>query len=354
MSRRQIWVIDDYRYRRLSRESLVREYPLAAVLHTHSYHSEEDLAPLNDVMALPVLRRFNGIFRRVFKTKAKEALDYSNLYYCPPISPREVYELELASARELGFEEILMAVTDHDKIAGCLELLDERPDLEPLTTVGEELSVPYEGDEFHLGVFGIRRDGAEQLHARLQELAGRGALDDLFELLDERGCLVVLNHPLYNMRRAGNHLILLRRLLGRYGWAIHALEFNGLRRPEENDAVVALARQFGKPVVGGGDRHSPIPSVVLAAAREAATFDDYLEEVKRGGGVTVCKPDYFQPHAWKMFVRILFYVAAYRRITFYKDTPITSFALDDRIVPDYFAGVAGFLLKTLSALRLVR
>lgn len=330
-----------------------RGFSTAVALHTHSYHSREDLDALNHIMELPILRKLNGIFKRSFREKAKEELDYANLHYSPPISPEEVYDLELNSARVHGFDRLLLAISDHDKIVASQELMEKRPDLQDYTSISEELSFKYENQVFHLGVVGIPVRSADAVHKRLQDMAARNELDEMFELLRENRCLVIFNHPLYALKKVGNHEQLVTALLRRYGWAIDALEYNGMRCLDENNAVLELARVWRKPIIGGGDRHSPLPSTVLSAGREAENFPDFFEEVRKGRAVAVCLPNYFKPHGWKMFVRILYYVEAYRRIVFYRDIPITAFPIDERIIPDYFADVARFLLRLFNGLRLV-
>ncbi len=64
-------------------------------------------------------------------------------------------------------------------------------------------------------------------------------------------------------------------LLQRYGWAIHALEYNGMRGQEENDRVLQLAKHVGKPVVGGGDSHLLLASSVLSLS-QAASYSGIL------------------------------------------------------------------------------
>lgn len=352
MARPNCWIINNYDYRPSNLPQ--REFSAAVVLHSHSYHSEENLGILNDVMELPILSKLNKFFKRSFRLKAKEELDFSNLHYSPPISAEEAYDLELKGIQELGFERMLMAITDHDKIAAGQELLEARPELKDFSAIGEELSFKFDKQIFHLCVLGIPAYSAEEYHKTLQEYAQRGDLDNMFELLEEIGCLVVLNHPFYRLNGVDNHEELLMRLLKRYSSKIHALEFNGMRRRNENEKTLELARWLRKPVVGGGDRHSPIPSLALAAAREATTFPDYIEEVKSGSGVTICKSDYFIPHGWKYFVRILYYVEAYRRITFYKQVPITDYPIDDRIITDTFADIARFLLRIIGRFGMLR
>jgi hypothetical protein len=114
----------------------------------------------------------------------------------------------------------------------------------------------------------------------------------------------------------------LQRLLKRYGWAIHALEYNGMRRLEENDRVLELAQQVGKPVVGGGDSHFLLPSSTLCGSPAAANFTDFMEEVKSGRATPLVKSDYFAPLRWKLFLRVLAFIAHYRQIAHFRGEPV--------------------------------
>jgi hypothetical protein len=354
MSRPEYWIIENYDYRPCKPSRA--EFRSAVALHTHSYHSEESLGSLEWIMEMPVLRWFNNIFKRAFREKAKEELNYGDLYYCPLVSPLEVYELERKSAEAFVTEKFLLAITDHNKIAACQELLEARPDLAPVLAISEELSIFFEEEEFHLGVIGIPTEHADEHHKILQEYGPKGHIGSLFDYLTalKPQPLVILNHPFYQLDTAPEHGPRLLRLLRKYGSYVHAMEFNGLRPRKENDATLDLAWQFRKPVVGGGDRHASIASLALAVSREAETMNDFIEEVKGGTGVSILKNDYFFPHSWKIFVRILQYVQYYRRITFYKGVPITDYPIDERIIPDYFADAAGMILKVLKWFRLVR
>lgn len=352
MTRPLCWVIDNYEYRPCNTPA--REFKMPVCLHGHSYHSEENLGRLNYVMKLPVLNLINEFFNQAFRSKAHDDLDYNDLHYCPPISPEEVYELELGNVRELGWEDVLIAITDHDKIAGCHELMEARPELVPNTTVSEELSIYFDHQVIHLGVHGIPVKESDEIHKNLQEMAQKKDHDGIFELLHEKNCLVIFNHPLWQLKWQGDFDRAFQSFLDRYLWAIDAFEFNGLRRRVENDQVIDLARRYQKPLIGGGDRHTPIASLVMTASYEAETFADFIQEVKEGHGVVIVKNDYFLSLGWKLFVRILQYVQTYRKIVFYKNIPLTSYPVPDRMIPDLFADLSRFLTNFLTRLNLVR
>ena len=85
-------------------------------------------------------------------------------------------------------------------------------------------------------------------------------------------------------------------LLRRYGWAIAALELNGMRSRAENQGVVELARHVTKPLLGGGDSHLLMPSSALCASR-AATYADFVAEVRSGWGRPIVTREYFSSSA---------------------------------------------------------
>src|SRR5207248_8238873 len=161
-----------------------------------------------------------------------------------------------------GFDGVHLAITDHDEFAGNVALRRARPDLNGSVAVSEELSLWFEGHLFHLGVCHLPENEAESTHAQIQAAAKGRRYDELFETLAASGCLVILNHPLVAWK-PGAQAIPVTELLSRYGWAIHALEVNGMRTREENDSVLELARPRKITVGGGGRRHLLVSRIVV-------------------------------------------------------------------------------------------
>jgi hypothetical protein len=221
------WTIENYAYRECRRPA--REFPYAVSLHNHSSRSVENLASLNQVVKLSFMRPLSGTLRWAFGFERSAAVNYTDLIYNPPYSPEDVLRTESNAARSLGFGGIHFAITDHDECAGGVELLERRPDLSDHIAIGEEVSIRFQGHVFHLGVTGLPLDAIGDTHRRIQAVARGGALDDLFEFLAASGCLVVFNHPLIPWGPGGEARIPAADLLARYGWAIHALEYNGMR-----------------------------------------------------------------------------------------------------------------------------
>jgi predicted metal-dependent phosphoesterase TrpH len=103
--------------------------------------------------------------------------------------PADVYRL--AKARGMD----LVAITDHDSIDGCLELLEARPDAADLI-VGEEIScrMPGSNIEVHLAAYGM----TEGLHRDVQRL--RANVFDVIAYLREGHVFFALNHLLHFYR----------------------------------------------------------------------------------------------------------------------------------------------------------
>jgi len=321
------WIVEDGRLRPCPEPS--QEFASLVCLHTHSCHSKEDLAGLNWVVQLGYMRPFKGLLQRSFGLAGIPDLDYRELGYRPPFRPGDIRSMEAENARRLGVDQLLLAVTDHDEVAGSLELRQQNPDQRDLIALGEELSVRYDGHVFHLGLSGLPEESLHDAHASLQASARGGRLDELFEQLQSLGCLVVLNHPLITWNRVRTEVPALS-LVKRYGWAIDALELNGMRSSEENRRVVELARHVGKPLVGGGDSHLLMPSSALCASR-ATTYADFIAEVRSGWGRPLVRREYFAPLRWKMSLRVLSFIAQYRQIAEFRGEPICAI-LDGRWV----------------------
>jgi predicted metal-dependent phosphoesterase TrpH len=350
MRRRSAWKIENYTYRECSHPD--REFRSAVSLHSHSCHSVEKLAALNQVVKLAFMRPLTGVLQSSFGLGGVSNLNYAEVTFNPPYTPEDVYQMESAAAAQWGFNGVHLGLTDHDEFVGSLALLRRRPDLSGRIALSEELSVWYQGHLFHLGVSGLPESEIYETHARLQSAARGGRHDELFETLAASGCLVVLNHPLIAWT-PGPETIPITDLLTRYGWAIHAIEVNGMRRREENDRVLELARQWRKPVVGGGDSHLLVASSILSLS-QAASYRDFIAEVKDGHAVPFLTPDYFASLNWKLFLRVLFFMSRYRQIASYKGQPVATM-LERRIVLlDPVGSVSRAFLALVSALGLAR
>ncbi|MGA2352639.1 MAG: hypothetical protein ABSF70_19560 [Terracidiphilus sp.] len=345
------WIVENYAYRRCPHPA--REFNCAVSPHNHSIHSIENMAFLNQVVKMSFMRPFRGILQAAFGLGGIADLNYADIYYRSPLTVEDVYLTESASAAALGFAGVHLGITDHDEMAGSIELLRKHPEVAFRNPLGEEISIYFDDYLFHLGVTGVPADGIEQLHTSLQSAARERRLDDLFEMLRASGSLVVFNHPLVPWGKNPGRKIPAEMLLSRYGWAIHALEYNGMRSQKENDRVLELARHVGKPVVGGGDSHLLLASPVLSLT-QAASYLEFAAEVKEGRAVSLILPTYFAPLSWKIFLRVLYFIAHYRRIGHFRGQPVGDLLSGRTVLLDPVGFVARGFLNATSALGLIR
>src|ERR1700756_1315730 len=227
MRRQSAWKIENYTYRECPDPK--REFGFAVSLHNHSCHSVEKLAALNLIVKMAFMRPLSGVLQSAFGLGQISDLNYAEITYNPPYTPDDVYQIESAAAGRWRFNGVHLAITDHDEFAGNVALMRGRPDLDGHIAIAEELSLWYQGHLFHLGLSGLPEHGTDQTHSRIQSAARGGRYDELFETLAASGCLVVLNHPLVAWG-PGSETIPVTDLLTRYGWAIHALGGDGMRR----------------------------------------------------------------------------------------------------------------------------
>jgi hypothetical protein len=71
----------------------------------------------------------------------------------------------------------------------------------------------------------------------------------------------------------------LTRFLDQHARWIHALEINGFRSWQENQTVIELAENIGKPIISGGDRHC-CQSNTMVNITDAASFDEFVAEIR--------------------------------------------------------------------------
>ncbi|MEW6366648.1 MAG: hypothetical protein AB1714_18620 [Acidobacteriota bacterium] len=345
------WTVENWEYRPCPNPA--GRFSTLISIHNHTRYSIEDLAPLNAFIRLGFMRPFGGILQRAFGLAWVDHLDYADIKYNPPFSPLDALEIERADSPNIGIDRLLLAITDHDDIGGSLELLRLTQYDRQRLALGEELSFRFQEHLFHLGVVGLETERAESDHASLQREARAGRIDELFEHLAATGCLVVLNHPLLPKGGIEKVSIPASDLLKRYGWAIHALEYNGMRSREENDAVIALAREVGKPLVGGGDSHSLSAATVVCASAGARDFGEFIDEVKAGLAIPFIKPHYFGSTRWKITLRVLNFIAHYRRVARFQGEPVNNL-IGRFVLLDPVGLAARAFLRLTAALGLVR
>ena len=153
--------------------------------------------------------------------------------------PEEVYEL--AKRRGMDF----VTITDHDTIAGAMELVD-RPDV----FISEELTARFRGEPqaVHVLCYGITPDD----HERLQEQAGD--VDAVAAYLHGGDIACALAHPFYAVDAplSARHRRQLARLFP--VWETR----NGSRARELNLPASIYIETHGGTGVGGSDDHAGI------------------------------------------------------------------------------------------------
>jgi hypothetical protein len=272
-------------------------------LHSHTLYSRESLQFIyhagarNSILAA-VIRNGEQRYRQFHGTD----LDLRRGWWTPPLGPHEAWALEKTQIENLGLGG-LVSLTDHDDIEApvSLHLLDECRE----TPVSFEWTVPYASTFFHLGVHNLPVSEARALFERMDEYRRSPRPEQLVEILAEVAAapetLVVFNHPLWDESGIGvrKHVEVARRFLQIYGPYLHALELNGLRPWRENSGVVSLAAEFDKPVISGGDRHGVEANAMLNLTN-AATFSEFVEEVRSGWSDVLILSHYHEPHALRI------------------------------------------------------
>ena len=257
----------------------------AASLHCHTSFSKELLTFIPHYAAMiPVVSRFFRTEMDRYLTIHEKTIDFGKAHWTPPVSPRQVLEVErLQIESRLGLP-AFVSITDHDDIEASLRL--QVIDSGRRIPISLEWTVPYGDGFFHLGVHNLPQDSATEIYCLLMKYTEQDvdamSLRDLFVLLNETPeILVVLNHPLWDIEFIGEkeHRACLRAFLAEHGEWIHALEINGFRSWSENHAVLKLAEDFGFPVVTGGDRHGCQANTMVNLTR-ANSFADFVAEVR--------------------------------------------------------------------------
>jgi hypothetical protein len=286
-----------------SERSVTRAFHAGVSLHSHTEHSQEKLDDLPRYLdRMPVVSQFLRWERKRYLAATGENLDFTRAYWRGPLSAQSAYDLERLQIERLGLR-ALVSLTDHDTIDAGLLLQAGRPAGE--IPISVEWTVPYEQTYFHMGIHNLAPSLAisfMQEFSRYTRKPQTYVLGQLFEALQaDPSILVVLNHPLWDMAGVGRTQLTaqLRQFLDAYGRHIHALEINGLRCWPENMSVVSLAREFGYPVVAGGDRHGLEPNATINLTR-ANTFAEFAEEIRveRSSDIAVL-PQYQEPLAFR-------------------------------------------------------
>jgi hypothetical protein len=272
-------------------------------LHSHSDCSRETLEFIpRFAKQIPVLASCLERGTALYQRENGRPLEFAEWYWRPPVTPAMVVDSEQQNLEQRLGVPGLVSLTDHDTIEGPLALrADGRTDV----PVSFEWSVPFGGTVFHLGVHNLPPATSETMTQAMEAYTTEPPRDPsqrLGELLDALGncpeTIVVLNHPYWDLREAGQlqHDSALLTLLRAHHDRMHALELNGYRSWAENRQVLPLAQGFGLPVVGGGDRHGVAPNAIVNLTR-TGTLAGFAHElrVERSSQCLVF-PEYADPY----------------------------------------------------------
>jgi len=176
--------------------------------------------------------------------------------------PHEVYEL--AKRRGMDF----VTITDHDTIAGVLEITD-RPDV----FVSEELTAHFRGEPqaVHVLCYGISPDDHEWLQAH------RGDVEICAAYMYEREIVCALAHPYYTVGAplTPRHRQRLAQLFEI--WEVR----NGARPRELNRPAATYMATLGGAGIGGSDDHAGVDiGRTWTAAPLARTPVEFLAHVR--------------------------------------------------------------------------
>src|ERR671915_1407140 len=184
--------------------------------------------------------------------------------------PEEVYEL--AKRRGMDF----VTITDHDTIAGVLEIADR-----PEVFVSEELTARFRGEPqaVHVLCWGITPDD----HEWLQHNAGD--VEACAEYLHGNSIACALAHPFYAVAAPleARHRRRLARLFP--VWETR----NGSRAPELNLPAAVYIETHGGAGVGGSDDHAGVDiGRTWTETPPASTPEELLRHLRRGHATAWC------------------------------------------------------------------
>jgi len=274
-------------------------------LHSHTLHSEESLGFIYRLaIGVAPIRMALQHGEARYRAVHGGDLDLRRAWWTPPLAVHHAFQLEQSQIQDRFGLRALVSITDHDNITGPLKLrvLSECERV----PVSVEWTVPFRGTFVHFGVHNLPLESARDIMAELAAFTAIPAEERLGDLLEwlaacpER--LVVFNHPCWDEKGIShnNHMVIARELLNRFGSNLHALELNGLRPWAENRDAILLARDYGKPVISGGDRHALEPNTILNLTK-AGSFSEFADEVRNGRSTVLITNQYSEP----FFLRIL-------------------------------------------------
>lgn len=260
-----------------------QQFETGVSLHSHTYHSRELLGFIpRFAKPIPGLRTAVQYQADRYKRIHGHDLNFNRGFWTPPLSPRQAFKVEAGQLMERDLRP-LVSLTDHNEIEAPSALRGQ----DGVSPISVEWSVPLTGSFIHLGIHNLPPNRAQTLHLAMQHYRDSldlEFLDDVLASLDAiPEVLIVFNHPMWDEPKAGAaiHQKMIVDFLDRYRRRIHAFELNGLRPWNENRLVPALAEQYAKPLISGGDRHAGEPNACINLT-DKCSFSEFADEIRSG------------------------------------------------------------------------
>ena len=285
-------------------------------LHSHTLHSRESLDFIyHAATRAPILAAAIRHGERIYQKIHGAPLDLARGWWTPPLGAHDAWLLEKSQIESLD-QDALVSITDHDNIDApvSLQVLDECRG----APISVEWTVPFGPTFFHLGVHNLPAGQARALWAEMNGYRQKPDEARLGELLTALASLdpvlIVFNHPLWDERGISQaaHRQVALEFLRRFGPSLHALELNGLRPWKENRDVIALAKARQKPAISGGDRHALEPNALLNLTN-AATFEEFAEEVRAGWSSVLVLRHYREQYALRILHNMMDVLRTYEQ-----------------------------------------
>lgn len=284
-------------------DDAVDRFRTGVSLHSHTTFSKESLAFIpHYICRVPVLHHMVNWYKRRHRRECGRDIEFHRAWWTPPLTPRQALQLEEGQIERLNLKPIV-SLTDHDSIEAAQMLHAANcPNGVPISV---EWTVPYGSTFFHLGLHNLPASLATPIYAELASFTAHPVESRLGPLLHDLnafpGILIVFNHPLWDEKGIGTsqHYALFHRFMKAYGPLLHALELNGWRKWYENRMVIRVAESTGYPVISGGDRHGCEPNAIINLTN-AATFDEFAEEVRDGLSQVLILPQYRESRRFRM------------------------------------------------------
>jgi hypothetical protein len=305
-------------------------YVTGVSLHSHTNQSKETLDFLANLgNKISWIRSTVQKFEDRARNNHRIHVDYSASYWTPPLTPKLAFDLESKQIEKLGLDP-LVSLSDHDNIHAPM-LLRTVASARHIP-VSVEWSVPYGGDQsFHLGIHNLPSEAGPAWMQRFEHFTANPSNAGLTAILHELNALpnvlIVFNHPMWDLYLVGaaRHAQLLRQFMQENGQYMHALELNGLRSWKENRAVKAMARDWSKLLISGGDRHGLEPNANINLTN-ARNFTEFVHEIRyEQQSHVLFMPQYAEP--WKH--RVL--RSTLDVVRDYPDFPLGSRRWDERV-----------------------